>query len=125
MKKVYIGTSGSESAAAPSAVMLASAMNGSAAASFAPACAALTLREKVEKASFAAEQNVYTFDIASSANKTEIKKAVFSLYKVHPVKVNVLTIPTKKVFQKGKAGVRGGGRKAFVYLKKGDKIDFI
>ena len=78
-----------------------------------------------EKASMAAEQNVYTFDIGASANKTEIKKAVFALYKVHPVKVNVLSIPRKKTMSKGKAGMRGGGRKAFVYLKKGDKIEFI
>jgi large subunit ribosomal protein L23 len=78
-----------------------------------------------EKASFAAEQNVYTFDISASANKTEIKKAVFALYKVHPVKVNVLSIPRKKIMSKGKAGMRGGGRKAFVYLKKGEKIEFI
>jgi large subunit ribosomal protein L23 len=78
-----------------------------------------------EKASFAAEQNVYTFDISASANKTEIKKAIFALYKVKPLKVNVLSVPTKKTFSKGKAGVRGGGRKAFVYLKKGDKIEFI
>lgn len=79
-----------------------------------------------EKASFAAEQNVYTFDIAPNANKTEIKKAIFSLYKVKPVKVNVVAIPRKKIMQgRPKAGVRGGGRKAFVYLKKGDKIEFI
>jgi large subunit ribosomal protein L23 len=78
-----------------------------------------------EKASFAAEQNVYTFDISASANKTEIKKAVFALYKVHPTKVNVLSIPKKKTMSKGVAGNRGGGRKAFVYLKKGDKIEFI
>jgi len=76
-----------------------------------------------EKASFATEQDVYTFDISASANKSEIKKAVFALYKVHPVKVNVLTIPRKKTMSKGVAGVRGGGRKAFVYLKKGDKIN--
>ncbi len=78
-----------------------------------------------EKASLSAEQNVYTFDIASSANKTEIKKAIFTLYKVKPVKVNVLTIPKKNIMSKGKAGTRGGGRKALVYLKKGDKIEFI
>ena len=75
-----------------------------------------------EKASFASEQNVYTFDISATANKTEIKKAIFALYKVHPVKVNVLSIPRKKTMSKGIKGVRGGGRKAFVYLKKGDKI---
>ena len=78
-----------------------------------------------EKASMSSEQNVYTFDIAQSANKTEIKKAIFSLYKVHPVKVNVLSIPKKATMSKGKAGVRGGGRKALVYLKKGDKIEFV
>ncbi|MFZ2149886.1 MAG: 50S ribosomal protein L23 [Minisyncoccia bacterium] len=79
-----------------------------------------------EKASFAAEQNVYTFDISESANKTEIKKAIFSLYKVKPVKVNVLAVPTKTVMKnRSKEGVRGGGRKALVYLKAGDKIEFI
>ena len=76
-----------------------------------------------EKASKATEQNVYTFDISASATKTEIKKAVFALYKVRPTKVNVLSITKKKTMLKGKAGVRGGGRKAFVYLKKGDKIN--
>lgn len=78
-----------------------------------------------EKASFAQEQNVYTFDISASANKTEIKKAIFTLYKVKPVKVNVLGIPYKHTFSRGKAGTRGGGRKALVYLKKGDKIEFV
>ncbi|MFA5841242.1 MAG: 50S ribosomal protein L23 [Candidatus Paceibacterota bacterium] len=78
-----------------------------------------------EKASNAFEHNVYTFDITQSANKTEIKKAIFALYKVHPVKVNVLTVPKKEIMSKGKAGVKGGGRKALVYLKKGDKIEFV
>ena len=78
-----------------------------------------------EKASMAAEQNVYTFDISASANKTEIKKAIFALYKIHPVKVNVLSVPKKNKMSKGIKGVRGGGRKAFVYLKKEDKIEFI
>lgn len=78
-----------------------------------------------EKASFAQEQNVYTFNVSSSANKTEIKKAIFTLYKVKPRKINVLRIPKKNIISKGKAGVRGGGRKALVYLKKGDKIEFV
>lgn len=78
-----------------------------------------------EKGSFAMEQNVYTFDITADANKTEIKKAIFALYKVKPIKVNVLPVPRKKIMSKGKVGVKGGGRKAFVYLKKEDKIEFI
>lgn len=78
-----------------------------------------------EKGSYSTEHNVYIFDVTKSASKTEIKKAVFALYKVHPVKVNVLAVPTKKIMLRGQAGSRGGGRKAFVYLKAGDKIEFI
>lgn len=78
-----------------------------------------------EKASSAQEQNIYTFDVSSLANKTEIKKAIFAFYKVKPIKINVLAIPDKKSIFKGKAGVKGGGRKALVYLKKEDKIEFI
>ncbi len=78
-----------------------------------------------EKASFAQEQDIYTFDIEQSANKTEIKKAISALYKVKPIKVNVLRIPKKNIMSKGKVGVKGGGRKALVYLKKGDKISEI
>lgn len=78
-----------------------------------------------EKASFAQEQSVYTFDVSVGATKSEIGKAVFAIYKVKPVKVNVLAVPKKKVTSRGQNGVRGGGRKALVYLKKGDKIEFI
>jgi large subunit ribosomal protein L23 len=78
-----------------------------------------------EKASNVSTQNVYTFNVATSANKKEIKKAIFSLYKVTPVKVNILSVPYKNIISKGKKGVRGGGKKAIVYLKKEDKIEFI
>ena len=79
-----------------------------------------------EKASHAFESNVYTFDISKGATKNEIKKTIEELYKVKAVKVNVLAVPKKKVMKgRIKEGVRGGGRKALVYLKKGDKIDFI
>jgi len=78
-----------------------------------------------EKASFAQEQNIYTFDVEKGANKTEIKKAIFTLYKVKPVKVNILNIPRKGIFLRGKLGWKGGGRKALVYLKEGDKIEFV
>ena len=78
-----------------------------------------------EKASFNAEQNVYTFNVFPNANKTEIKKAIFELYKVKPVKVNILSVPSKKLFIKGKEGIKSGGKKALVYLKAGDKIEFI
>ena len=68
-------------------------------------------------------QNVYTFDVAAGANKTELKKAVFAVYKVKPLRINIVNLPVKKVFSRGKTGRRGGGRKALVYLKAGDKIE--
>ena len=78
-----------------------------------------------EKASFNAEKNIYTFDVTENANKTEIKKAVFALYKVHPIKVNILRVQDKQIMSKGKKGIKSGGKKALVYLKKEDKIEFI
>ena len=78
-----------------------------------------------EKASFAQEQNVYSFNVSDSANKKQVKEAIFALYKVKPVKVNMLAVPKRSTYFKGKSGVRGGGKKALVYLKEGDKIEFI
>jgi len=78
-----------------------------------------------EKASNVSLQNVYTFNVAASANKKEIKKTIFALYKVKPLKINILKVPYKTIMSKGKKGVRGGGKKAIVYLKKEDKIEFI
>ena len=78
-----------------------------------------------EKASFGMENNIYTFDVAEKANKTEVKKAIFALYKVKPTRVNILPVPRKKTFSKGIAGTKNGGRKAIVYLKEGDKIEFV
>jgi len=78
-----------------------------------------------EKASDAFEKNVYIFNVETSANKQEIKKAIFLLYKVKPIKINILPIPYKNIISKGKKGVRGGGKKAVVYLKKEDKIELV
>ncbi len=78
-----------------------------------------------EKATNATEKNVYTFNVDTGANKKEVEKAIFALYKVKPVKVNILKVPSKTVLSKGKKGVKSGGKKAVVYLKKGDKIELV
>lgn len=78
-----------------------------------------------EKASLLAGANVYSFDVDESANKVTIWQAIFNLYKVKPVRVHVISIPRKHVLYKGKKGTKGGGKKALVYLKKGDKIEFM
>lgn len=77
-----------------------------------------------EKAALSSEKGVYTFDISPNANKSEVIKMIKNLYNVTPVKVNITKIASKNVFVKGNWGVKSGGKKAVVYLKKGDKINF-
>lgn len=75
-----------------------------------------------EKAALAAERGAYTFNVEDNANKNEIKKAIKLIYGVTPVRVTITQITAKKVVRRGKIGVKKGGKKAVVYLKKGDKI---
>jgi large subunit ribosomal protein L23 len=77
-----------------------------------------------EKAAILGEANVYTFEIAPRANKILVKKAIKSLYNVVPEKVNISAITKKATFTRGHRGTKGGGKKAMVFLKKGDKIEF-
>lgn len=77
-----------------------------------------------EKAALSSEKGAYTFDVATTATKNEIKKAVKEMYKVEPVKVNITQVKSKRVFRRGQPGVKSGGKKAVVYLKKGDNISF-
>jgi large subunit ribosomal protein L23 len=78
-----------------------------------------------EKGSYLSTQGAYVFNVAKDANKMEIARAIHSLYKVMPRKVTVVTVPTKKVFTRGtnKFGTTAKGRKAYVYLKKGETIE--
>ncbi len=77
-----------------------------------------------EKASMHQAQGVYTFDIAPAATKRDIIQAVRALYKVTPRSIRIVTVPTKsrRNARTGKVGVTGGGKKAYVYLKKGETI---
>jgi large subunit ribosomal protein L23 len=79
-----------------------------------------------EKSGIQAEtMGVYTFEVTEIANKKNVAKAVKEIYKVTPVKVNITNLPAKKVFARGKIGRKSGVKKAVVYLKKGDKIEFV
>ncbi|MCE9643902.1 50S ribosomal protein L23 [Candidatus Parcubacteria bacterium] len=95
------------------------------AAVLSPRASAIVNLRVTEKATKESEQNTYTFNVRSNATKTEIKEAVRGLYKVEPVKVSVVTVRGKVLFQKGKRGHTSGGKKAYVTLKKGDQIEFI
>lgn len=80
-----------------------------------------------EKATIMAEESVYVFEVNQNATKKEIESAVKHYYNVIPVKVNTVKIPAKKVSSRaqGRYGTKKGGKKAYVYLKKGDKIEII
>lgn len=77
-----------------------------------------------EKASMAMEGFVYVFDVAPSANKKQIMAAVKSVYKVNPRKVAIVNTKPKSVrnMRTGKTGMKGGFKKAYVYLAKGETI---
>lgn len=84
----------------------------------------LIMRPRItEKAGIAGEASVYTFEVEKTATKGKVKHAVKELYKVEPVKVNIVNLPAKKVFIRGKFGSQAAVKKALVYLKKGDKIE--
>ncbi|MBP6855074.1 MAG: 50S ribosomal protein L23 [Candidatus Pacebacteria bacterium] len=78
-----------------------------------------------EKAAFVSTKNVYTFDVSPDATKPEIIKNIVAKYKVTPVKVGIVTIRKNKITVRGKRGTTSGGKKAYVYLKKGDSIELI
>ncbi len=89
-----------------------------------PDLASVLIRPHVtEKATMSAESSVYVFEIHSGANKGAVARAIKEKYKVTPTKVTTTTIPAKAVFVRGKRGTKSGYKKAYVYLKKGEKIE--
>ncbi len=76
-----------------------------------------------EKAVRAKTDNQYVFMVKSSANKSEIKKAVKELYKVDAVAVNTLNRRAKSKRFYGTKTAHNGFKKAFVTLKKGQSIE--
>ena len=84
----------------------------------------ILLRPRItEKASMVLEKNVHAFEIASDATKKQVAEAIKVFYKVTPIRVNIVKNPTKEVFIRGKKGKKAGVKKAYVYLKTGDKLE--
>ena len=80
-----------------------------------------------EKASSLSEHGAYVFHVHQSATKPMIARAITARYAVTPVKIAVVTIPTKRRQSRTTGAMYsvGGGKKAVVYLKKGEKIEFV
>ncbi|MEK7132667.1 MAG: 50S ribosomal protein L23 [Patescibacteria group bacterium] len=104
-------------------VPVATAANVS--ANTAPDSSHVLLKPRItEKATMHEAAGVYTFDVAETANKHQISQAVRELYKVTPRMVKIVPVPSKfkRSARTGKRGVKRGGKKAYVYLKKGDTL---
>ena len=77
-----------------------------------------------EKASLQQLSNVYVFNISPRATKTQVDETIRALYNVSPRKIAIVNTPAKKTHSMRTriVGSKGGGRKAYVYLKKGETI---
>lgn len=78
-----------------------------------------------EKAAYMTLQRGYVFEVAQDATKRDVIAAVRALYGVTPVKVNmVVKQPRAYVARfRNRRGTKAGLKKAYVFLKQGDKID--
>lgn len=81
-----------------------------------------------EKATDLSVRGVYIFEINKLANKMYVQNAILALYKVKPTKIAIVNEKSKlmKNPRTGRTQTKKTGvKKALVYLKKGDKIEFV
>lgn len=73
------------------------------------------------------DRNVFTFTVARSATKFQVRDAIKALYSVTPVKVNIVNkAPASRLSGSKNRMVKVPGyKKAYVYLKKGDTINLV
>ncbi len=71
------------------------------------------------------EENVYTFEVARSASKFDIREAVETLFDVNVLKVNTLNRSGKRRRDRrtGSWGKRSDIKRAYVTLIEGDTIE--
>lgn len=79
-----------------------------------------------EKALIGTEAGVYVFEVPPAATKTDVAAAIEAIYKVSPKKVRMVNLPAKRKALRTRRGLgaQAARHKAYVYLKKGDTIQF-
>ncbi|MCA9356280.1 50S ribosomal protein L23 [Candidatus Nomurabacteria bacterium] len=78
-----------------------------------------------EKAAMISANNVYTFLVDPKSNKTEIALAFETLFGKKPLKVSVVKYSPRVEVRRGAYAKKKGYKKVYVYLKKGETIDFM
>ena len=76
-----------------------------------------------EKNTVLQAQNKYAFEVASRANKAQVKQAVEKAFKVKVNGVNVITVPGKEKRLGRRITHTPSWKKAIVTLQPGDKIE--
>ncbi len=76
-----------------------------------------------EKSQRVLENNQYVFLVEEHATKNAVKEEIQRKYGVHVVGVNMVQLPWETTRFRNRVSKKRGKRKAFVFLKKGEKID--
>ena len=77
-----------------------------------------------EKAARLSESNGVVFEVAMSATKEDVAKAVEVLYNIKPTKVNIVIVKGKvKSFRGRSTGTQRSVKKAYVSLPADTKLD--
>ena len=76
-----------------------------------------------EKGTLVSEQNQIVFNVARSATKPEIKKAVEGLFGVKVKAVNTLIRKGKQRRFKGQLAILSDVKRAYVTLEEGQRLD--
>ncbi len=76
-----------------------------------------------EKSTMGQALGQYTFMVSDRANKVDVRQAVFHVYGVMPVSVNITSLPGKWVRYGRSTGRTVARKKAVVTLPAGKKID--
>jgi large subunit ribosomal protein L23 len=82
-----------------------------------------------EKSTMLGDKGQYVFEVATSANKIEIRKAIEERYNVGVTNVRTITVKPKQKVQLTRRGYVQGKttlrKKAIITLRPGQKIDVI
>lgn len=80
-----------------------------------------------EKATLGIANSVYVFSVPQDATKPQVKKAVQAVYKVTPLKINIVNRKPRAILtrMRGGRGMKKGLKKAYVFLAKDDRIELI
>ncbi len=75
-----------------------------------------------EKATQLGALNKYAFVVSSASNKLEVAKAIWTVYGVKPVQINIIKMKGKAVSRGRISGRRKDWKKAIITLKAGEQI---